>query len=99
MDIGLAIAPASFKIVRLAHMSKFGAELHKNRIIFKWNAGDADDAWIQGVVWKRGPSKADLKQCPSANAIVKFEFGAVACELSKETYDAEQKWALLRKLG
>ena len=36
VDSGLAIAPASFGIVRLAHMSKFGAELHKNRILFKW---------------------------------------------------------------
>ena len=85
VDVGCAIAPASFRIARLAYMSKFGAELQRSRILFKWNAGEADDAWAQEVVWKRGPSKADLKKCPSANAIVKFAFGAVACELSKET--------------
>ena len=99
VDVGCAIAPASFGIVRLAHMSKFGAELQRSKILFKWNAGEADDEWAQGVVWKREPSKADLRKCPSANAIVRFAFGAVACELSKETYGVEQKWVLLRKLG
>ena len=30
VGVGLAIAPACFGIVRLTHMSKFGAELHNN---------------------------------------------------------------------
>lgn len=99
VEVGVAIAPAGFGIVRPAHVGRFGAELHGSSVLFKWNAGDSDDAWLEGKVWKREPSKADVRACPMANAIVKFAMGAVACELSRETYGIDLKWVLLRKLG
>ena len=76
-----------------------GSALHGKLVLFKWNAGDRDDSWCRGLVFKRPPSKADINICPTANALVKFDFGAVACELSRETYGADLKWVLLRKLG
>ena len=110
VEVGVAIAPAGSGIVRPAHVGRFGAELHGSSVLFKWNAGDsADDtwqapgswprSWLEGKVWKRAPSKVDVKTCPTANAIVKFAMGAVACELSRETYGVDLKWVLLRKLG
>ena len=99
VEVDVAIAPAGFGIVRPAHVGRFGAELHGSSVLFKWNAGDSDDAWLEGKVWKRAPSKADVRACPTANAIVKFAMGAVACELSRETYGVALKWVLLRKLG
>jgi len=99
IEVGLAIAPAGFGIVRPAHVGRFGAELHGSSVLFKWNAGDSDGAWLEGKVWKRTPSKVDVKTCPTANAIVKFAMGAIACELSRETYGVDLKWVLLRKLG
>ena len=57
IEVGLAIAPAGFGIVRPAHVGRFGAELHGSSVLFKWNAGDSDDAWLEGKVWKRTPTK------------------------------------------
>ena len=37
IEVGLAIAPAGFGIVRPAHVGRFGAELHGSSVLFKWN--------------------------------------------------------------
>ena len=56
--------------------------------------------WVyqQGRVWKKPPTAAERLEVPTANAVVTFGFGAVACELSRETYGPTMKWVLLRKM-
>ena len=101
VDSGLAIAPASFSgssgllTCQNSGLSSTRTESSSSGMLMTPTTRGARGSCGS----ERGPSKADLKQCPSANAIAKFDFGAVACELSTETYGVEQKWALLRKLG
>ena len=69
------------------------------QVMFKWNAGEVDDKWEQGRVWKKGPSRAEQLATPTANTVVTFGFGAVPVELSRETYGKGMKWVLLSRMG
>ena len=53
-------------------------------------------AWFLSGRRRRRTSRFDRLQI---NVLVKFDFGPVACELSRETYGVDLKWVLLRKLG
>ena len=99
--LGEAVAPAGFSIVPQANLpAELNAKsLGGHRVIFKWNAGDDDDAWEPGTVWKKGPTKAEQRSTPTANAVVKFRFGAAPVELSRETHDSQLKWVLLASMA
>jgi hypothetical protein len=99
--LGDAVAPAGFRIVppgRLPTTELDSETLSGMVVLFKWNAGLPDDKWEKGKVRRQNPSKGDRIQVPTANAVVKFGFGAVACELSRETYGKEMKWVLLESM-
>ena len=106
--IGNAVAPTGYKIVE--ECPPLGTETEMQEFIGKmvvvgWDSKVAT-GWFLGMVHSRGPfTKANLKNVPTANFVVKYTnsltgkklHGNVACELTARTHGAQQWWVQVEK--
>ena len=105
--IGVAVAPADFKIVAEPPALEEEADLQNligKTVLVGWQTAKVM-GWYLGAIHSRKLSPTDLKATPTANFVVKYTNaktnkkinGNVACELTTRKYGPSEWWVLLEK--